>query len=142
MVVWWTSPVLNFEVFVLSTFNIHSYMVHCFWDTLLGVDGSGSEFFDSGQPPLGLENFSIKIPNFSIFFLQVKKNIIGSGQKISGSGQKISGSKTGWPLIYYRSKVCLGLVLLRRKKYQYWQGLMGFFWFYILDPKSGKYAYI
>jgi len=27
----------------------------------------------SGQPPLGLENFSLKIPNFSIFFPSDKK---------------------------------------------------------------------
>jgi len=46
---------------------------------------------------------SLKIPNFSIFSLQVKKNLFGSGQKVPGS-------KTDWPLIYCLSKVCLGRV--------------------------------
>jgi len=39
--------------------------------------------------------------NFSIFSLRVKKNVIGPGQKVTGS-------EPGWPLIYCRSKVCLG----------------------------------
>jgi len=47
--------------------------------------------------------FTLKIPNFSIFCLQVKKNIFGPGQKAPGS-------KTGWPLIYIGSKVCSGWV--------------------------------
>jgi len=50
---------------------------------------------------LGLENFS---SNSQIFqFIALQKNIIGLGQKVPGS-------KTGWPLVYYGSKVCSGRV--------------------------------
>jgi len=44
-----------------------------------------------------LGKFPLKIPNFSIFSLQAKKLLC-------------LGSKTGWPLIYCGSKVCLGYV--------------------------------
>jgi len=50
---------------------------------------------------LGLENFPLKIPKFSIFFLSDQKKFIGSGQKVPES-------KTGQPLIYRGSKVCSG----------------------------------
>jgi len=46
----------------------------------------------------GFRKFPLKIPNFSR-----QKNIIGLGQKIPGS-------KTGQPLIYWRSKVCSGWI--------------------------------
>jgi len=47
--------------------------------------------------------FPLKISNFSIFSLQVKKNLFGSGQKVPGS-------KMDRPLIYCLSKVCSGWV--------------------------------
>jgi len=50
----------------------------------------------------GFGKFPLKITIFSIF------SPFGS-KKIS-SGQKVPGSKTGWPLIYYGSKVCSGWV--------------------------------
>jgi len=36
---------------------------------------------------LGLEKFPLKISNFSIFSLQIKKNLFRSGQKVPGLGQ-------------------------------------------------------
>jgi len=71
-------------------------------------DGSGSKIFDPGRVShlwFGLEfgKFPLKMSNFSIFFLRVKKNLFGSGQKVPGS-------KAGWPLIYCGSKVSLGRV--------------------------------
>jgi len=51
----------------------------------------------------GFEKFPLKIPNFSIFFLSDQKNIFWSGQKVPWS-------KAGQPLIYCKSKVCLGRV--------------------------------
>jgi len=62
----------------------------------LYLAGSGQYFVvrvGPGQPPLGLENFPLKIPNFSIFFPSDQKNLIWLVQKIPGS-------KTHWPLIY------------------------------------------
>jgi len=50
--------------------------------------------FGFGKSPL-------KIPNFSIFFHLSQKNLIAFGQKVPRS-------KTGRPLIYCGSKVCLG----------------------------------
>jgi len=47
---------------------------------------------------LNLENFPLKMSNFSIFFHSSQKNLFGLGQKVPGS-------KAGWPLIYCRSKV-------------------------------------
>jgi len=62
-----------------------------------------------GQPSLvWVWKISPKIPNFAIFSLRVKKNIIGSGQKVHGS-------KTIRPLIFYWSKVCLGQKVSRSK---------------------------
>jgi len=66
------------------------------------TDGSGAKIFDRGQiiffgarvglgwvsQLLGLDwvwKISPKIPNFSLFYLLVKKNLIGSGQKIARS---------------------------------------------------------
>jgi len=54
------------------------------------------------QTPLGVENFTLKSKIFN-FFPWGPRNLIWPGQKISGS-------KTGQPLIYCRSKVCLGQV--------------------------------
>jgi len=44
----------------------------------LGFD-PGSDWVRSGQPPLGLENFQLKIPNFSIFYPsgQTKSHRVG-----------------------------------------------------------------
>jgi len=63
------------------------------------VMGPGQKFLilvGSAIFGLGLENFRLKIPNFSIFFL--------SGQKKSHWVR--SKSKIGWPLIFPGSKVC------------------------------------
>jgi len=67
---------------------------------------------------LGGWKFPQKMSNFSIFSLQVKKNLFGLGQKVPGS-------KAGWPLIYCGSKVNSGqvrahlyrtIIFLNRKK--------------------------
>jgi len=61
------------------------------------------------QPPLGLENFPLKIAYFSIFF--------SSGQKKSHRlRSKIPSSKMGQPLIYCGSKVWLGQVRANRTR--------------------------
>jgi len=72
--------------------------------------GSGQIFVarvGSGQPSLvcvWIWKISPKTVKFFIFFaLQVKKNVLGSGQKVPGS-------EPGWPLIYCGSKVCSGWV--------------------------------
>jgi len=52
---------------------------------------------DQGQSPLGLENFPLKIPNFSIF---------------CPSGQETPGSKIGRPLINCGSKVCTSWITI------------------------------
>jgi len=75
-----------------------------------GSDGSRSKIFDpgwvgsnfscSGQVSylwFGFGKFSLKIPNFPIFF---------------PLDQKVTGSKAGRPLIYCWSKVCMGWVKL------------------------------
>jgi len=49
----------------------------------------------------GFGKISLKMSNFSIFSLQVKKNLLGSGQKVPRS-------RAGQPLIYCGSKVCSG----------------------------------
>jgi len=69
-------------------------------------DGSGSKFFDLGRVShlgftFGLGKFPLKMSNFSVFSLQVKKNLFGLGQKVPGS-------KLGQPLIYCESKVSSG----------------------------------
>jgi len=51
----------------------------------------------------GFGKFPLKIPNFGIFSLRVKKNLIRLGQKVPGS-------RPGWTSIYCRSKVCSGKV--------------------------------
>jgi len=71
-------------------------------------DGSGSKFFDPGRVShlwFGFEfgKFPLKMSNFSIFSLRVKKNIFGSGRKVPGL-------KAGRPLIYCGSKVSSGRV--------------------------------
>jgi len=66
-----------------------------------------SGFYCSGQVRhlcfgLGIGKFPLKITNFSIFSLPVKK--------LFGPVQKVTRSKTGGPLIYCGSKVCSGQV--------------------------------
>jgi len=61
----------------------------------------------------GFGKFPLKISNFTIFSLLVKKNIIGLGQKVPGS-------KTGQPPTYCGSKVCSGRV----RAYLYFRGFM------------------
>jgi len=65
-----------------------------FFDLALG------HFFGSGQVA---GKFPFKILKYLNFFPCCQKNLIGTGQKIPRS-------KTGWPLIYYRSKVRSGWV--------------------------------
>jgi len=91
-----------------------------FWKNLLikraknlllsNSDGSRSKFVDPGRVGsaiyglgLDLENFPLKMSNFSIFTLRVKKNLFRAGQKVPGS-------MAGQPLIYCGSKVCSGRV--------------------------------
>jgi len=71
--------------------------------------GPGQNFLTrvgSDQPSLVyvlVWKISPKNPNFSIFAIRVKKNLIGSGQKVPGS-------KPDRPHIYCGSKVCSGRV--------------------------------
>jgi len=82
-------------------------------------DGSGSKFFDPGlfgsifcglgwvsHLWFGFEfgKFLLKMSNFSIFSLWLKKNLFGLGRKVPGS-------KMGQPLIYCGSKVGSGRVM-------------------------------
>jgi len=61
-------------------------------------DGSGSKIFEPHRARsifgssgwvshlwFGFGKSPLKIPNFSIFSLRIKKNLIGSGQKVHGS---------------------------------------------------------
>jgi len=73
---------------------------------VLGSDGSRLNFFIPGwvgSAISGFGNYPLQISNFSIFSPSGQKNSIGSGQKVPGS-------KTGRPLIYCGSKICMGLV--------------------------------
>jgi len=66
----------------------------------------GSIFCSSSQVShlwLGFGKFPLKMSNFSIFSLRIKKNLYRLGQKVPGS-------KAGQPLIYGESKVSLGRV--------------------------------
>jgi len=60
----------------------------------------GSDIYGLG---LNFENFPLKRQIFQLFSLRVKKNCFGSGRKVPRS-------KSGWPLIYCRSKVSSGRV--------------------------------
>jgi len=67
---------------------------------LLGSGRVLSAIFGLG---MDLENFPLKRQIFQFLALQVKQNFIGLGRKVPGS-------EPGRPLIYCRSKVCLGQV--------------------------------
>jgi len=93
---------------IVPRWNIKWGSKHIIW--LFYGDGALVKFFDPGRVgsaifgfSLGLENFPLKIPNFSVFSPSYQKNLLGLGQKVFWS-------KTGWPLNYCRSKVCSGRV--------------------------------
>jgi len=69
----------------------------------LSLVGLGQFFTAQGQVShfsFGVGKFSLKIPNFPIFFPSDKKNCFGLGQKVFGP-------ETVRPLIYCRSKYAL-----------------------------------
>jgi len=98
---------------VITQGQCYPYIViaYCSFIYSISMDSSGgsrSKNFDPGWVShlwfgFAFGKFPLKMSNFSIFSLRVKKNILGSGPKVPRS-------KADQPLIYCRSKVSSGRV--------------------------------
>jgi len=105
----WTIVGINDQDKIIKNYFLNKKYGYICRD-VLRVMGPGQNFLTRvglGQPSFGFRKFPLKIPNFSIFFPSVHKNLFGLGQKITGSNK-------GWTHIYCGSKVWVGSVSIYR----------------------------